>query len=203
MNSGDSYFWVSVHEVQQKWLNLRTCFSRDIATHRKAMLKDPVSAKKRHRYLHYKKLLFLLPPSEYAQALTPNVVEKDNEDERFEEDKNDFDDDMNGFEETEDVDSYIEEVPVEAPQTPKSRNGVKSRYSTDQSAMGAGNNYNNDDEDDDIVPIPDVSHQTENIDENVNFVLSLVPTLRSFSEEQQFDAKIEIMRVLKQFKLKR
>ncbi|XP_076163885.1 uncharacterized protein LOC143144889 isoform X2 [Ptiloglossa arizonensis] len=53
-------------EVQKKWLNLRSCFSRELRAQKN--VKTGQSASKRRRYIYFEKLLFLLPTMEQRSA---------------------------------------------------------------------------------------------------------------------------------------
>lgn len=146
-------------EVQQKWLNLRTCFSRELKAQRTT---SGQAAKKRRKYRYFEKLLFL------KSSLTERPTDG-NLDSTVAEDED----------ETETSDIMGSNVPK---QQIKRNKKVTSLPKFEESLLNI---------------------LKEDLDEDKHFALSLVPTLQSMTDDEKFQAKIEILQVCRRIKANR
>lgn len=146
-------------EVQQKWLNLRTCFSRELKAQKTT---SGQAAKKRRKYRYFEKLLFL--KSSLAERPTDgNLDSTAAEDE----------------DETETSDNMSSNVPI--------------RQNTRNKKVNSGPKF-----EESLLNI-----LKDDLDEDKHFALSLVPTLQSMTDDEKFQAKIEILQVCRRIKANR
>lgn len=146
-------------EVQQKWLNLRTCFSRELKAQKTT---SGQAAKKRRKYRYFDKLLFL--KSSLAERPTDgNLDSTAAEDE----------------DETETSDAMGSNVPI--------------RQNTRNKKVNSGSKF-----EESLLNI-----LKDDLDEDKHFALSLVPTLQSMTDDEKFQAKIEILQVCRRIKANR
>ncbi|XP_053983865.1 uncharacterized protein LOC128879069 [Hylaeus volcanicus] len=155
-------------EVQKKWMNLRSCFTRELKLQKTD--KSGRISNRRRKYMYYDQLLFLLPSIKH-RTIEHNVDSQIIVDEEFES-----------------QDSGSQESNVcSKPSTSQYKNGsinLKKKKSTNfEEAL--------------------LNILQKEVDEDTNFVLSLVPTLRSLTEDEKFQAKIQILDVFRQIKRNR
>lgn len=151
--------------MQKKWLNLRSCFSRELRAQKN--VKTGQSASKRRRYIYFEKLLFLLPTMEQRSA------------------ENNVDSQSVALEEFENQDSDSQESDV----SPKPST---SQYRTSVTKRKEKRSVNFEEALLNILQ--------KEVDEDTNFALSLVPTLRSLTEDENLQAKIQILDIFRQIK---
>ncbi|XP_055609759.1 uncharacterized protein LOC129756777 [Uranotaenia lowii] len=171
-------------EVTKKWANIRTCFRRELNfVYRK---KEPARLRRR-RYIHYKHLQFLVP---YIENQIPGCTQAKDHDA---EDDQDHQDQVDGS-----STPTAHPLPVRrkinpppSPPTPPSPPPAEPSKPTtvlDESHLNESND-----------PIFNVPHRS-NIDEDVNFALSLVASLKDLNADEKLDAKIGILKVFKQIR---
>lgn len=153
------YFFTGA-EVQQKWLNLRTCFSRELKAQE---TKSGQAAKKRRKYRYFERLLFL--KSSLAQRPT---------------------------------DGNVGSTAVEGEDETQTSDTLDSNSSTvRQTQRNKKANQNSKFEESLLNVLKD------DLNEDKHFALSLVPTLQSMTDDEKFQAKIEILQVCRRIKANR
>lgn len=154
---------VTGRDVQKKWLNLRTCFSRELKAQK---TKSGQAASKRRKYMYFEKLLFLKSSLDQRPTET-NINSSDSEQEGENVESN----------ATQDVTSNVEKQPNK---TKKRNSATNNKIADFQQSL--------------------LDMLKEDLDEDKNFALSLVPTLKSLSDDEKFQAKIEILQILRNIK---
>nr|XP_022908729.1 uncharacterized protein LOC111420051 [Onthophagus taurus] len=157
----------SGQNVQQKWLNLRTCFCRELKAQKD--VKSGQSASKRRKYIYFEKLMFLLLTIE--QRPTESNIPQ---------------------EETAEVEDHnLDEILIDTSiRTPTSSTKKKRRIQDGDTGNSA-------------VEQEILKAVQQETDEDTHFALSLVSQLRSLSEDEKFEAKIDILKIFQQMKRRR
>ncbi|KAM3955736.1 uncharacterized protein ACR2FA_008107 [Aphomia sociella] len=164
------------HELQKRWKSLRTCFTRELALQKKEKMKRDANEgpfKRRKRYEYFNQLTFLLNP-ESVEEIETAAADSDDE----------GSDPLEGqikaenFEYHDPGDSrnnseVNENVPLQ--QTLYERNGTVEEKILDM--------------------LREI--KKDEVDEDRQFMLSLVPSFKKLSDKQKFEARIEMLRVLK------
>lgn len=156
-------------EIQQRWTNLRTCFQRELKEQKKGI--SGQAAKKKRKYVYFDQLLFLVPVCEERE--TGSNLEP-----------------PESCQAEEDPDTYstcAEQTfrPPPVPlSNPRNERAKKSSKSYEQALL-------------DILK--EKAEKAEEIDEDKNFALSIVPALKRMPLDMKMEAKMEIMRVLHSF----
>uniref|UniRef100_A0A2A4IZR8 BESS domain-containing protein n=1 Tax=Heliothis virescens TaxID=7102 RepID=A0A2A4IZR8_HELVI len=171
------------HELQRRWKSLRTCFTRELGMQKKEKLKREQNEpyKKRKRYEHFNLMSFLLEPEEDQNG------DRDSDDsasDPLESIKHE----PSGFESMHVSNSSNYEVEVEpeaeTSQMNRSEPYLRSMYERSENL-----------EDKILDMLKEIKKDEE--DEDRQFMLSLVPSFRKLRAKQKFEARIEILRVLK------
>ncbi|XP_063829148.1 uncharacterized protein LOC135078541 [Ostrinia nubilalis] len=173
------------HDLQRRWKNIRTCFTRELSLQKKEMRGRENSTsdsdfKKRRKYIHFDKLTFLINADEIPEA--PDIKEPVDEDsndplesQMFNMESEDSDR-RSAYEESSSNHHYvqIEEEPFQANMFQRDGNMKQE-----------------------LLQMVGDMKKSETEDEDRQFALSIVPALRKLNDQQKFDAKIEILKVLK------
>lgn len=174
------------HEVQRRWKSLRTCFRREVAEQNKEKHRKTTNlpAKRRKIYGYYKMMSFLLP---FYSISNRSTKESENEDYTVQDDDNIDDDD-----DDEDDDPLESSIKAESSYEGTSR---------DEPIMLEPDTfhqiYNSNQSDGKIIEyLKDVKKDED--DEDKQFLMSLIPTFRKFNDKQKFEARIDILKVLKE-----
>lgn len=158
--------------VKKRWDSLRNCFARELRA--QTNTKSGQAAIKRRKYVYFDRLLFLLSEVEHRPTES-NLSET-----RIEEEI---------LEETDNVVPVINESGAHGDGVPLAGVGKKRKI--------AKASY-----EDQLLEIlkNDRKNTVSAIDEDSNFALSLVPTLKSIPEHNKIRARIEILNVLQNLK---
>lgn len=163
-------------EIQQRWINLRHCFMRELREQRKST--SGQAAKKRRKYIYFEQLLFLLPTLEEGKTVRNLQSEEDGM-----------------ADPTEITDSpwdVAKEAHASTPAcvtTPKpSRRKRPSNHSSKQKLLNSLSHR--------------LTEKNEEIDEDRLFLLSCLPAMRRMSWETKFEVKMEILKLMHRFELR-
>ncbi|XP_073949032.1 uncharacterized protein [Choristoneura fumiferana] len=163
-----------VREIQQRWKNLRTCFTRELAMQRK---------EQQDRNEDFKKMSFLLG-KEHTFQVSDNdehsEVKDDPLDRNF---KIEFIDDIESDEKIEDDeelegDEFGDDETTKVVSEPELFQNQIVDMSRTENIVNARKRFND-------------------YDEDKHFLLSLINTFRKFNDKQKIEAKIEILQTLK------
>ncbi|KAI8439769.1 hypothetical protein MSG28_013456 [Choristoneura fumiferana] len=174
-----------VREIQQRWKNLRTCFTRELAMQRKEQQdrNEGRMVKPRKIYGYFKKMSFLLG-KEHTFQVSDNdehsEVKDDPLDRNF---KIEFIDDIESDEKIEDDeelegDEFGDDETTKVVSEPELFQNQIVDMSRTENIVNARKRFND-------------------YDEDKHFLLSLINTFRKFNDKQKIEAKIEILQTLK------
>ncbi|XP_075980346.1 uncharacterized protein LOC142979364 [Anticarsia gemmatalis] len=173
------------HELQRRWKSLRTCFTREIALQKKEKLRKERNegpVKKRKRYEYFNMMSFLLDSDDGEEPNNDVARESDN---------------------SHDSGDPLENVKSEALmyQTNNIANNSHFEVETDTGILRPIYEGRNENLEDKILDmLKDIKKDEE--DEDRQFMLSLVPSFRKLDARQKFEARIEIIKVLKHITFK-
>ncbi|CAB3230467.1 unnamed protein product [Arctia plantaginis] len=170
------------HELQRRWKSLRTCFTRELNMQKKEKLKKERNEgpmKKRKRYEYFDAMSFLLSSDNGEE-------EQDQEVTRESDDSHESGD-------------PLENVKNETMMYHSGNAGNNSHSFEVEADTGLlrpiYENRNESLEDKILDMLKEIKKDEE--DEDRQFMLSLVPSFRKLNAKQKFEARIEILRVLK------
>ncbi|XP_059061347.1 uncharacterized protein LOC131854232 [Achroia grisella] len=162
------------HELQKRWKSLRTCFTRELALQKKEKIKRNSNEgpfKRRKRYEYFNQLTFLLNP--------------DAVDEEVNEESDDEDSDP--------LESQIKAENFEYHDPGDTKNNVDNNDSIPlQQSLYERNSTVEE-------KILDMLREIkkDETDEDKQFMLSLVSSFKKLNDKQKFEARIEMLRVLR------
>ncbi|XP_026756180.1 uncharacterized protein LOC113516036 [Galleria mellonella] len=163
------------HELQKRWKSLRTCFTRELALQKKEKMKRDANEgpfKRRKRYEYFSQLTFLLNPEAIEEAEVP--AESDDEG-------------------SDPLEGHIKAESFEYHDPGDSRNNVDTNDSIPlQQTLYERNNTV---EEKILDMLRDIKR--DEVDEDRQFMLSLVPSFKKLNDKQKFEARIEMLKVLK------
>ncbi|XP_050304654.1 uncharacterized protein LOC126742131 [Anthonomus grandis grandis] len=163
------------NELQKRWKNLRTCFKREYDAQKN--IASGSGAKKRRKYLYFEQLLFLRDSIE--SRISYNSLEQG----------------------TDDVEDNTEtrEEESEASEATQLRTGAKTDHSRKKIYQKKTHQKTYEES---LLQILREKKDTENeIDEDKYFLLSLLPSLKKFNEDQKFIARTEILNVIRRVRM--
>lgn len=179
------YLCFSVHELQRRWKSLRTCFTRELGLQKKERQERDHKEgpfKKRKRYEYFNVMSFLLEPGDENTIDREIDSDDDSSDpdplESIKTESSAYDSSMHVSNST--------RYEVEAEQEPGPANATFLRPMFERSENL---------EDKALDMLKDIKKDEE--DEDRQFMLSLVPSFRKLKPKQKFEARIEVLRVLK------
>lgn len=167
-------------DLQKRWKSLRSCFTREIAEQKKES-EDPNYVRLRKKYAYFDQMSFLLDPDTVKDndpdsiRDVPNIIDDKSDSDTDEDPLDDNDDDGEGNV------SIKHELEIE---------GAYQPMETANCEKLATREYN-----DKIIEVLEDMKKGEE-DEDRQFMLSLVPSMRQLSAKQKFTAKIAILKVL-------
>ncbi|CAK1587282.1 unnamed protein product [Parnassius mnemosyne] len=170
-----------VRELQKRWKSLRTCFTRELCFQKQEKLEkvkqdpDGLPMRKRKKYEYFDMMSFLINP-----------------DAEVESDDNDSSDPLEG-------DHKNVEIVYSFSDTSKTRDSKETNIVENNEPSNLQRSYvyeRNETAEESILHILRDMKKHES-DEDRQFMLSLVPCFKKLSDEQKFEAKIEMLKVLK------
>lgn len=175
------------HELQRRWKSLRTCFSREVNVQKKEKLKKEYHegpVKKRKIYEYFNMMTFLLDSDISAEVPENDGGAKDSDD-------------------SHDVGDPLEDVKEEAIMYQNENAGNTSHFEveTDTGILRPIYEERNQSFEGKILDMLKEIKKDEE-DEDRQFMLSLVPCFRKLNARQKFEARIEILRTLKDITFK-
>lgn len=159
-------------EIQKKWKNIRDYFRKQVQMNEKE--KTIHYSRKRRKYIYFDQLLFLLPTIQGRDVSSNYNLERTDENDETE----DYAIPTNVENETVQSNESIT-VPNPKPKKEKREEMRPMRY-------------------EDILLQIFNEKRVDEIDEDRNFLLSLVPSLKKLTDEQKFTVKSEFLNILKQ-----
>lgn len=184
MNINFNFYSSSLgHELQRRWKSLRTCFTRELSMQKKEKLKkerNGLPTKKRKRYEYFDAMSFLLG-SDNDEEEQVQVVNRE-------------------YDDSHEAGDPLENVKNETMMYQNSGNTGNNSHSFEVEAdtgllRPIYENRNESLEDKILDMLKEIKKDEE--DEDRQFMLSLVPSFRKLNAKQKFEARIEILRVLK------
>ncbi|XP_050294382.1 uncharacterized protein LOC126734683 [Anthonomus grandis grandis] len=175
-------------EVQKKWKNLKDCFARELAAQKKIKSGEPT--KKHRKYIYFDALLFLLPHQQ-PRPTSGNVGPPGDKEELLDHNKGPRNDDGELSNDHGGPRNNNEETPRSLPsakpaqRTPRSLSSKSSHQISTYEAS--------------LLEILK-NKQTEEVLEDKNFALMVIPVLAKLNDQQKHFAKIEILNVMRNVK---
>ncbi|KAF9414149.1 hypothetical protein HW555_007849 [Spodoptera exigua] len=172
------------HELQKRWKSLRTCFTRELSLQKREQA-EPSKKRKRKRYEYFDMMSFLLETGGDDEEGPSNTV-KDS-DESSSDPLESIKNEPAIYEASLQTDNSAHfevetEIPAQAGTTTASY--LRPVYDRSENL-----------EDKILDMLKEIKKDEE--DEDRQFMLSLVPSFRKLKAKQKFEARIEILRVLK------
>ncbi|CAG9788935.1 unnamed protein product [Diatraea saccharalis] len=180
-------------ELQKRWKSLRTCFTRELALQKKDQMKkdDPDDDygphKKRKKYEYFDAMSFLLYPE--------NIDLEADTEERTKETNEDSDEDSS--------DPLDHEIKIENflyPEPTKTSRNIPQIIPIERNEEQFHSYYEKQQEsrvvEEKLLDLLK-EKKLEDEDEDRQFMLSLIPGFKKLNDRQKFEAKIEILKVLK------
>ncbi|KAH9640343.1 hypothetical protein HF086_001695 [Spodoptera exigua] len=173
------------HELQKRWKSLRTCFTRELSLQKREQA-EPSKKRKRKRYEYFDMMSFLLETGGDDEEGPSNTV-KDS-DESSSDPLETIKNEPAIYEASLQTDNSAHfevetEIPAQAGTTTASY--LRPVYDRSENL-----------EDKILDMLKEIKKDEE--DEDRQFMLSLVPSFRKLKAKQKFEARIEILRVLKE-----
>ncbi|KAF9804545.1 hypothetical protein SFRURICE_014453 [Spodoptera frugiperda] len=174
------------HELQKRWKSLRTCFTRELSLQKREQ-EEPTKKRKRKRYEYFNMMSFLLETGGEDDEGTSNTVKDCESDDSSSDPLESIKNEPSVYESSLQTDNSAHfeietEIPAQAGTTTASY--LRPVYDRSENL-----------EDKILDMLKEIKKDEE--DEDRQFMLSLVPSFRKLKAKQKFEARIEILRVLK------
>ncbi|XP_022822613.1 uncharacterized protein LOC111353718 [Spodoptera litura] len=173
------------HELQKRWKSLRTCFTRELSLQKREQ-SEPSKKRKRKRYEYFNTMSFLLETGDDEER-TSNTAKDCESDDSSSDPLESIKNEPSVYEASLQTDNSAHfeletEIPAQAGTTTASY--LRPVYDRSDNL-----------EDKILDMLKEIKKDEE--DEDRQFMLSLVPSFRKLKAKQKFEARIEILRVLK------
>lgn len=202
-------FLSSVHNVQRRWRSLRTCFVREIGHQKQESQnrEDNIPVKKRKVYSFFRYMKFLLPSgdenyNDYVNDCDTEASEDGSDESNSGSGSSESEEDTEDTEETEDSEESEEEYKKKRAKNVKQAKQKQIKQVKKKPIKQVKKEKVNDAPQQTQIKQYQaiISNQNEvEADEDKHFVLSLLPAFKKLNDNQRFDARIEILKVMRDY----